>query len=305
MSFLNLCSNTIIIGFAFTLLVSGIIVYLMNTKISRVEKNIQKQNQALAEAVNNIKAELNSMPMLPPPFMTAGMGMMNPNANTVDASTKDNVENVKISVSDDSDSCDGSDSCSTDSESESEEESDTENLETSAPPVTVADSMKTISLTVVADTGVMQDTLSANTLEPNSKVVELNSSESDSASDDSSDDEDDEDNGNNEKDNKVTEIKEVVETTNENDSTAVDTNNITELQLKKVLDKVSDKIDVEEVSIGNLKSSEEKTSTQNTTGLTKMKVTELKDLAVGKNLASPNTVADMKKKDLLELFRNQ
>ena len=298
MSFLDLCSNTIIIGFAFTILVSGIVVYLMNTKISRVEKNIQKQNQALAEAVNNIKTEVNSMPIMPP-FMTGGFNEMSVAANdTLNASA--NAENVKITVSDDSDSGSDDDSDSSDSDSGSEDDSDTEVVETTASIMPSNDSMKTISLTVVADSGLNQENLSHETLQPNSKVVELNSSDSESVSDDSSDNDDDDD------DNNVSDIKDVSKNTdsvNTDNISTVDTNSITEVQLNKVLDKVSEKIDIEEVSLDNSKSNEEKTTQQSTTSLTKMKVTELKDLAVDKNLATQETVADMKKKDLIELLR--
>ena len=63
MTFLNLCSNSLILSVAFTLLISGVIVFLMNTKISRLEKNIQKQNQALADMINHIKADVNMIMM--------------------------------------------------------------------------------------------------------------------------------------------------------------------------------------------------------------------------------------------------
>ena len=61
MTFLNLCSNSLILSVAFTLLISGLIVFLMNTKISRVEKNIQKQNQALSDMINLIQTDINVM----------------------------------------------------------------------------------------------------------------------------------------------------------------------------------------------------------------------------------------------------
>ena len=254
MSFLDLCSNTIIIGFAFTILVSGIVVYLMNTKISRVEKNIQKQNQALAEAVNNIKTEVNSMPIMPS-FMAGGFNEMSAAANdTLNSSA--NVENVKIAVSDDSDSGSDDDSDSSDSDSGSDDDSDTEVVETTASIMPSNDSMKTISLTVVADSGLNQENLSHETLQPNSKVVELNSSDSESVSDDSSDNDDDDDD-----DNDVSDIKDISKNTDsvstDNIST-VDTKSITEVQLNKVLDKVSEKIDIEEVSLDNSKPNEEK-----------------------------------------------
>ena len=58
MSLFSLEGNSFIISVAFTLLMSGLIVYLMNTKISRLEKNLQNQNHVLTGIINGIQTDL-------------------------------------------------------------------------------------------------------------------------------------------------------------------------------------------------------------------------------------------------------
>ena len=58
MNIFSLDSNSFIISVAFTLLMSGLIVYLMNTKISRIEKNIQNQNHVLTGIINGLQEDM-------------------------------------------------------------------------------------------------------------------------------------------------------------------------------------------------------------------------------------------------------
>ena len=60
MNIFSLDSNSFIISVAFTLLMSGLIVYLMNTKISRIEKNIQNQNHVLTGIINGLQEDMRS-----------------------------------------------------------------------------------------------------------------------------------------------------------------------------------------------------------------------------------------------------
>ena len=55
MSICGLEGSGFILAIGLTLLLSGIIVYLMNTKIARLEKNIQNQNQVLTGVISDIK----------------------------------------------------------------------------------------------------------------------------------------------------------------------------------------------------------------------------------------------------------
>ena len=270
MAFLNLCSNSLILSVAFTLLISGLIVFLMNTKISRVEKNIQKQNQALSDMINHIKADINIMGSLPP----SGMMMQQHEQQMRDIS---GVE--KIQVSSDSESESESDD-SDDSETESDEDTLERSSQSREISVNNADTQKTINLSSMSD--ISQNDKSNETAVAIEKLpvieVESESSSSDDDDDDSSDDDD-----------------------NNNDNNSINT-----IKLQEVLDKVSSD-GVEEIIVNKVDADgqDKISTTTKPIGLTKLKVTELKDLALNGKLASPDKVADMKKKELIELLRSQ
>ena len=258
MTFLNLCSNSLILSVAFTLLISGVIVFLMNTKISRLEKNIQKQNQALADMINHIKADVNMINTLPPQIFNGEEAM-----NVAENPGSTNKIQVSSDSETDTDSDDDSDS---DSGSDAETES-SKHVGESTEISVQEDTLKTINLSALSnDANSSGVTSTINVVEE----VSNSSSESDSSDDDSSDDD-----------------------------------NAAELQ--KVLDKVSTETNVDIVSVEKLASNEteKQTSSAKQPGLTKLKVTELKDLALDGKLASPTAVAEMKKKDLIELLRSQ
>ena len=86
-----------------------------------------------------------------------------------------------------------------------------------------------------------------------------------------------------------------------------DDNSISTIQLQEVLDKVSSDKIVQEVSVVKVDSDEPDKSSNGAKqpGLTKLKVTDLKDLVLNDNLASPSKVAEMKKKELIELLRTK
>ena len=86
-----------------------------------------------------------------------------------------------------------------------------------------------------------------------------------------------------------------------------DDNSISTIQLQEVLDKVSSDKIVQEVSVVKVDSDEPDKSSNGAKqpGLTKLKVTDLKDLVLNDNLASPSKVAEMKKKELIELLRSK
>ena len=268
MAFLNLCSNSLILSVAFTLLISGLIVFLMNTKISRVEKNIQKQNQALSDMINHIKADINIMGSLPP----SGMMMQQHEQQMRDIS---GVEKIQVSSDSESESDD-----SDDSETESDEDTLERSSQSREISVNNADTQKTINLSSMSE--ISQNDTSNETAVAIEKLpaieVESESSSSDDDDDDSSDDDD-----------------------NNNDNNSINT-----IKLQEVLDKVSSD-GVEEIIVNKVdaEGQDKVSSTTKPVGLTKLKVTELKDLALNGNLASPDKVADMKKKELIELLRSQ
>ena len=174
----------------------------------------------------------------------------------------------KIQVSSDSETDTDSDDDDSDSDSGSDAETESSKHVGESTEISVQeDTLKTINLSALSnDANSSGATSTINVVEE----VTNSSSESDSSDDDSSDDD-----------------------------------NAAELQ--KVLDKVSTETNVDIVSVEKLASNEteKQTSSAKQPGLTKLKVTELKDLALDGKLASPTAVAEMKKKDLIELLRSQ
>lgn len=262
MTFLNLCSNSLILSVAFTLLISGLIVFLMNTKISRVEKNIQKQNQALSDMINLIQSDINVMGNVAPSEF-----MVSQNSQSIE-----NDDAQKIQVSDDSDDSGDSDSdTDTDSETESDEEHDDTPIQNKEISVNRADTLKTINLSTLSDiSNKNEDATTTCAIEELPKTPDV--SETSSSDDDDSSDDD---------------------------------NPISTIQLQEVLDKVSSDKIIQEVSVVKVDSDEPDKSSNGAKqpGLTKLKVTDLKDLVLNDNLASPSKVAEMKKKELIELLR--
>ena len=267
MTFLNLCSNSLILSVAFTLLISGLIVFLMNTKISRVEKNIQKQNQALSDMINLIQTDINVMGNVAPSEF-----MVSQNSKSIE---NDDVQ--KVQVSDDSDDSGESDSESdtdSDAESEHDEERDDTSIQNKEISVNRADTLKTINLSSLADiSNKNEDATTTCNVEKLHKTPDVSETSSSDDDDDSSDDD----------------------------------NSISTIQLQEVLDKVSSDKIVQEVSVVKVDSDEPDKSSNGAKqpGLTKLKVTDLKDLVLNDNLASPSKVAEMKKKELIELLRTK
>ena len=303
MSLLSLCNNTLFISILFTTVMCGIIMYLMNTKISRVEKNIQKQNQALVEAVNHIKFDVNNS-MLED---SQNSVMQSHNLSDMTLNTDQSVSE-KISVSDDSDVSDSENSeyDSSDSDSDSDSVSDNDkdkdnnntNIDTTSqqPEITInedANILKTINLSTFQD--------NSDTTKNHIKEITVNKNLDDdtSSSDDDDDDDDDDSSDNNSKDSND----------DNNSSSNKMMNTISESELKRVLDKVPSDSEKEPDKINVLKSfssavSDEKSSVVRP-GLTKLKVPELKQMVINKKLASPNSVSDMKKKNLIEFLRSE
>ena len=315
MTFLSLCNNSMIISIALTVLLSALIMYLMNTKISRVEKNIQKQNQALVEIVNKIKFDVNNI-LSSPPVISGGMPPVL-SGNEEDNTEYPRVHNSKIPVSDDSDDSDESDS---DSDSDDSSDSESETEETTKKEITLTDvnddicvdgvceikeqidlsndTLKTINLTSlnsnsdsieVSENKMVSEVVS----EAVEEVVSEKTSSDSESSDDSSSDSDDEDSST---------TKETLENVSSESSI------LTEQDLQKKLDKVTDnkELDLETIDvIKSFSNGEKDTKSAGKANLTKLKVSELKELVIDKNLAEPKAVDDMKKKELIELLKKE
>ena len=287
MNIFSLDSNSFIISVAFTLLMSGLIVYLMNTKISRIEKNIQNQNHVLTGIINGLQEDMRS-----------GAGVHRAN----DIISNCEVSNCEVSNSEVSNSevCNISEkdhlgekinvSSDDDYSSDSSDEDSSDEDETTEPPnkkiildggrtdcidqqhylnemtrntftigtKPVADSLVVDSLVVdsLAVDSLAVDSLAVDETVGGTLVTVADSSDSDSGEDSDSDDDNNLDTG-------------------VNDS----------LEMKSI--GIENPISAKPLGIN----------------LNKLKVPELKALVVDKVLASPDSANNMKKKDLLGLLK--
>ena len=272
MNIFSLDSNSFIISVAFTLLMSGLIVYLMNTKISRIEKNIQNQNHVLTGIINGLQED-----------MRRGTGTHRANdiisnrevsnrevsnsevsnSEVCNISEKENLgERINVSSDDDY----SSDSSDEDSSDEDElvnssnkkitlDRGRTDCIDQQHYLNEMAQNTFTIGAETVVDVTVV-DSLAVDETVGDAVVTVADSSDSDSGEDSDSDDDD----------NLGTGVKDPLEIKN----TGIE-NPISEKPLG--------------------------------INLNKLKVPELKALVVDKVLASPDSANNMKKKDLLGLLK--
>ena len=256
MSLFSLEGNSFIVSVAFTLLMSGLIVYLMNIKISRLEKNLQNQNHVLTGIINGIQTDLE-------------------NKNLQENVEQQNVMNSiggRIPVSEDSEeesSSEGDDS-SDDNEDVIKETTRTINLDDAG---NVDDDNETKLININSDKEISSDSESESDEDSESESESDNDSESD-----------------NEADNNANEDP-IVSTVNDSDDT-----------VKNI--KVDDVSEVNDVPIKNIEKKQTSDKTSSTININKLKVSELKNLVIEKELASPNSTQSMKKKELLDVLKN-
>jgi len=277
MNIFSLDSNSFIISVAFTLLMSGLIVYLMNTKISRIEKNIQNQNHVLTGIINGLQEDMRSGTGAHRANDTISNREVSnsevsnsevsnrevSNGEVCNISEKDHL-GEKINVSSDDDySSDSSDEDSSD-EDETANSSNkkitldggrTDCIDQQHYLNEMAQNTFTIGAETVVDVTVV-DSLAVDETVGDAVVTVADSSDSDSGEDSDSDDDD----------NLGTGVKDPLEIK----STGIE-NPISEKPLG--------------------------------INLNKLKVPELKALVVDKVLASPDSANNMKKKDLLGLLK--
>ena len=328
MSICGLEGSGFILAVGLTLLLSGIIVYLMNTKIARLEKNIQNQNQVLTDVISDIKNHI-SVPSLT-------NEMMNFNGQDAGLASPEAIESAerysqelhrdscsahcqKIVVSDDNLS--NSDSDSSDSESESESES-----ESGSESDTEVVSEKTDSLN--DDKKVESVPEIINVMEINNqKTIHLsNSAASNDLSEserneDSSDSESDSDSDNgigihaeshiksltidNVEDLSKEIVEEITSVEKLDNTEPVDVDVELPTSVDPVTTSTENNEDSEVVHVDKVDSTEvDKKVTETTSiNINKLKVPELKRIVSSRGLASPNSIQSMKKKNLVELLR--
>lgn len=316
MSICGLEGSGFILAVGLTLLLSGIIVYLMNTKIARLEKNIQNQNQVLTDVISDIKNHI-SVPSLTHEGINfdgkdAGLASLEAIASAERYSQElqggsCSTQYQKIVVSDDNLS--NRDSDSSDSESESDSESGSE-----------SDAEVVEKKTVSADEGKEIETASEiiNVMETNDQktihltdnnMVSNDLSHSDSQGDSSDSESDDEMPGiHADSDIKSLTLDNVEDLTKEivEEITSVEKlDNIDSVNADIKAKSTKDNDHAEVVNVESLDSPEvEKKVTETATiNINKLKVPELKKIVSSRGLASPNSIQNMKKKNLVELLR--
>jgi hypothetical protein len=293
MTICGLEGSGFILAVGLTLILSGLIVYLMNTKISRLEKTVQNQNQVLTGIITNIQSNLAHSNM-------AGGNRDLASAEAI-ASAEKYMEHIatgetKIEVSDDdlSSSDSGSDS---DDDSDSEDESQDGRAESATPDTT----SKTINLG--ATTNNNADIINITALGPDlpdsaaAREDSQTSPQPDDGRSDSGDDNSDSDSGEDggeegggccaggtggEDDNEEKSAVPAVHTEDQDEGLGI-TENI-----------------VEEVASALESHSSNHPSSVN---INRLKVPELKKMVSTQGLASPSRIQNMKKKDLIELLK--
>ena len=135
MSICGLEGSGFILSIGLTLLLSGIIVFLMNTKISRLEKNIHKTNDVLTNVITNIQTHLNM------PQLSNEEELATPQAHAAAEKYMQQVSEEdynKIIVSD-NESRDSDSESDSDSDSDRESDRESENVEEKPSKVQVVE----------------------------------------------------------------------------------------------------------------------------------------------------------------------
>ena len=277
MNIFSLDSNSFIISVAFTLLMSGLIVYLMNTKISRIEKNIQNQNHVLTGIINGLQEDMrcgagahhanDTISNCEVSNCEVSNGEVSngevSNGEVCNISEKDHLgERINVS-SDDDYSSDSSDEDSSDEDEPVNSSNKKFTLDRGRTDCIdqqhylneMAQNTFTIGAETVVDVTVV-DSLAVDETVGDAVVTVADSSDSDSGEDSDSDDDD----------NLGTGVK-------------------APLEIKSI--GIENPISAKPLGIN----------------LNKLKVPELKALVVDKVLASPDSANNMKKKDLLGLLK--
>jgi hypothetical protein len=315
MNFMDIQGNSLIISITLTLIVGAIIVYYLNSKIVTLEKTVARQNTVLADFVKNIRNEIAG------PSLSIPSGISGPASHDATIEAKQSAETFmnaprqRIDVSDDSES-------ESDSDSDSDAESDGEN---EAPQVGVSEEVKIIDLNSQPKESTITEIVSGvNMIEvgyanKNDDAIKLgeavsigetiktisllnkddidslkvqSDSDIDSDSDDDSDDED-------QTHADVSDTHADVSTETPKD--AEESKDISLQNVDVLPEVVSGSLDVHQLFTKHLESSDNLAEDTNIS-YHKLKVDELRKMAIESNLGSEDDISKMKKKDLIALF---
>lgn len=315
MNFTDIQGNSLIISITLTLIVGAIIVYYLNSKIVTLEKTVARQNTVLADFVKNIRNEIAG------PSLSIPSGISGPASHDATLEAKQSAETFmnaprqRIDVSDDSES-------ESDSDSDSDAESDGEN---EAPQVGVSEEVKIIDLnsqpkeSIITEIVSGVDVIEVGDANKNDDAIKLgeavsigetiktisllnkddidslkvqSDSDIDSDSDDDSDDED-------QTHADVSDTHADVSTETPKD--AEESKDISLQNVDVLPEVVSGSLDVHQLFTKHLESSDNLAEDANIS-YHKLKVDELRKMAIESNLGSEDDISKMKKKDLVALF---
>lgn len=278
------------------LILSGLIIYFLYSKIEYLENNITKQNEVLTDFIENVgKRMMSSCSSCP--YLSGGVTLSNniisKNNNKLETINEDE-DNKRIIVSDDDDDDDDSDSSDTDDESsydsdefEPETESETDyKADVESNISTSNDNIKRIEIVKNLDGN---EDLLHNILDKKTRleIEEVDNEEGEGEGECEGEDEE------------LEEVEEFVNKVEEKEDLVK--KNDTFDNIKKIDLNLNEKTELND---------EEKNIVDENVGLDmsklkKMSVNELRALVVLKGLSNKETSNKMKKNDLLKLFEKQ
>jgi hypothetical protein len=322
MNFTDIQGNSLIISITLTLIVGAIIVYYLNSKIVTLEKTVARQNTVLADFVKNIRNEIAG------PSLSIPSGISGPASHDATIEAKQSAETFmnaprqRIDVSDDSES-------ESDSDSDSDAESDGEN---EAPQVGVSEEVKIIDLnsqpkeSTITEIVSGVDVIEVGDANKNDDAIKLGEAvsigetiktisllnkddidslkvQSDSDIDsDSDDDSDDEDQTHADVSDTHADVSDThADVSAETPKDAEESKDISLQNVDVLPDVVSGSLDVHQLFTKHLESSDNLAEDTNIS-YHKLKVDELRKMAIESNLGSEDDISKMKKKDLVALF---
>ena len=331
MKLLGIELNGIAVSLGITLIVCGAVVYYCQNRIKNIEMALMKQNQVLSSFIANVQNEIKNGTM----NNNAGAGGHggsyggNSHAKLIVDNNELASEEARlavsqlIEVSDDEESDDESES---DNESESHDESDCESGDEDNTKQDDSNSIRVIDLGNLNQNN-QNKTKHVEELSPyheqeNVKIIELIGDvgglvRNDASSESSSDEEEEEDDDEDLVENNVSSVQIVEETlleisnlnitntTEEHNNNNNNNNNNIDIDTLETLideDLTNDNFFIKKI-VTNFSKAAEGALETSAEDLEKMKVDELRDLALSKGLSTKNEVKKFKKVELLHLLQ--
>lgn len=315
MKFFGLEINDILVSFVLTLIVSAVVTYFCHLRLKNIENAVTKQNQVLSSFITNVKNEINpdsifsisssdvTTPFATTPFATTPFAASDSHAfgsvslalasdEAINAVVALENKNTLIEVSDDDES-DSSDDDSEEEENESESEDEEKPLNMNLGNFFEND-IKIIDLICIPTQQKYNNTSDTN----NSKIIEIfDVNTSDTDSDDESEEE--------------LIVKKITVTAPEVSLHEVVTELevslpevVTELEVSLIkASEVTISQPVEELDASNfIKKIHTTTHEEGETKLEKLKIEDLRHLAITKGIGSKDEVKKIKKPELIALL---